>query len=55
MARVFLEADSPRVSCPEHGVVTAAVPWARPGSRFTRGFEETCAWLAAHAALKAPG
>lgn len=49
--RVFLEADSPRVSCPEHRVVTAAVPWARPGSRFTRGFEETCAWLAAHAAF----
>ena len=24
--RVFLEADAPRVSCPEHGVVVAAVP-----------------------------
>jgi transposase len=32
-------------------VVTAAVPWARPGSRFTRSFEETCAWLATHAAF----
>jgi aspartyl-tRNA synthetase len=28
-----------RVSCPEHGVVVAAVPWARPGSRFTAACE----------------
>lgn len=48
--RVYVEADAPRVSCPEHGVVVAAVPWARPGSRFTATFEDTCAWLAAHAA-----
>lgn len=46
---VELEADAPRVSCPEHGVVVAAVPWARPGSRFTLAFEQLCAWLAAHA------
>jgi len=39
------------VSCPEHGVVVAAVPWARPGSRFTAAFEDTCAWLVCHAAL----
>jgi transposase len=26
---VFLEADAPRVCCPEDGVVVAAVPWAR--------------------------
>jgi hypothetical protein len=38
--RVFLEADAPRVRCPEHGVVVAAVPWARPGSRFTAAFED---------------
>ena len=24
-----LEADAPRVTCREHGVVVAAVPWAR--------------------------
>lgn len=48
--RAYLEADAPRVSCPAHGVVVAAVPWARPGARCTRGFEDTCAWLAAHAA-----
>ena len=49
--RVYLEADAPRVSCAEHGVVVAAVPWARHGSRFTTAFEDTAAWLACHAAL----
>ncbi len=49
--RVFLEATTQRVSCPEHGVVVAAVPWARPGSRFTAAFEDTCAWLVCHATL----
>ena len=49
--RVYLEADAPRVACPEHGVTVAAVPWARHGSRFTVAFEDTCAWLACHAAL----
>ena len=27
---VFLQAAAPRVSCRTHGVVVAAVPWARP-------------------------
>jgi len=45
-----LEADSPRVNCPEHGVVVAWVPWARHRSRFTRTFEEQAAWLTAHSA-----
>jgi transposase len=49
--RVFLEADTHRVSCPDHGVVVAGVPWARPGARFTTAFEDTAAWLVAHAAL----
>lgn len=49
--RTFLEAEAPRVSCPQHGVVVAGVPWARPGARCTRAFEDTCAWLAAHAAF----
>ena len=48
--RAYVEADAPRVACSEHGVVVAAVPWARPGARFTRSFEDTCAWLAAHTA-----
>jgi transposase len=49
--RVYLEADAPRVDCPEHGVTVAALPWARHGSRFTTALEDTCAWLACHAAL----
>lgn len=36
---------APRVACAEHGVVVAQVPWAEPGSRFTRDFESECAWL----------
>ena len=28
----FLEADAPRVHCPAHGVVVAAVPWAAHGA-----------------------
>ena len=35
----------PRVDCPKCGVVVAIVPWAGPGSRFTRDFEAECAWL----------
>jgi transposase len=42
----FLEADAPRVTCRRHGVVVAAVPWARHGSRFTRAFEDQVSWLA---------
>lgn len=45
--RCFLEADAPRVKCPRHAVLTAAVPWARPGSRFTIAFEEYAAWICA--------
>lgn len=47
--RVFLEAEAPRVRCREHGVIVAAVPWARHDSPFTAGFEDQCAWLTAHA------
>ncbi len=32
--RCYLEAEAPRVRCPQHGVVVAAVPWARHDSRF---------------------
>lgn len=46
--KVYVEAESPRVRCRKHGVVTAAVPWARHGSRFTKSFEETAAWLTVH-------
>ena len=44
--KVFVEADAPRVSCREHGVVVAAVPWARHDARFTTAFDDTVAWLA---------
>ena len=43
--RVELVAMMPRVDCPGCGVVVASVPWAEPGSRFTRDFEAECAWL----------
>ena len=46
LLRSFLEADAPRVSCPEHGVVVASVPWARHGARHTKVFEDTVAWMA---------
>ena len=45
--RCFLESEVPRVDCPEHGKITAAVPWARHDDRFTIPFEDHSAWLAA--------
>ena len=44
--RAVLEADAPRVSCREHGVVVAHVPWARHDAGHTYAFDETVAWLA---------
>lgn len=51
--RVDLRAEARRVRCRKHGVVVAAVPWARPGSGFTRQFEDTVAWLATKASQAA--
>lgn len=51
--RVEIEADAPRVSCPEHGVVVAAVPWARHRAGHTREFDATVAWLATHTSKSA--
>ena len=42
----YLEADAPRVACREHGVVVAAVPWARHDAGHTLAFDDTAAWLA---------
>jgi transposase len=42
----FVESEAPRVQCDRHGVVVAAVPWARHDSSFTRCFEDQTAWLA---------
>jgi len=43
--RAVLEADAPRVRCPQHGVVVASVPWARHDAGHTYAFDETVAWL----------
>jgi len=51
--RAEVEADAPRVSCPEHGVVVAAVPWARHGAGHTRFFDDQVAWLAVAASKSA--
>ena len=37
--KTILVADVPRVKRPEHGTVTAQVPWAEKHSRFTALFE----------------
>lgn len=41
-----IEAEAPRVACPIHGVVVAAVPWARHQAGHTRDFDDTVAWMA---------
>jgi len=43
--RVVVRSQLCRLSCPEHGVVCEAVPWAVHDSRFTRDFEDLVAWL----------
>ena len=49
----YLEADAPRVRCPEHGVVVVAFPWARHRGRHTTMFEDQCAWLSTHCSRSA--
>ena len=51
--RVFIEADAPRVTCPEHAVTVAAVPWARHGAGHTRAFDDQVAWLVTHTSKSA--
>ena len=46
--RTYVRAAAPRVYCKQHGVVTAAVPWGRHKSRYTKAFEETLVWLTLH-------
>jgi transposase len=46
--KVFIEADAPRVACRDHGVVVAAVPWARHGAGHTLAFDDQVAWLVTH-------
>ncbi len=50
--RCYLECELRRFSCPGcRRVVTEAVPWARPGARFSRDFEDVVSWLAQQAAF----
>ncbi|WP_040884752.1 ISL3 family transposase [Janibacter sp. HTCC2649] len=51
--RVFVHARIPRVSCREHGVVVAWVPWARHGARHTTAFEDMAAWAATQMSITA--
>lgn len=44
--RLWLVYDIRRLDCPECGVVTEELPWARPGARHTRDFEDMVLWLA---------
>jgi len=49
-ARLYLEAEIRRLRCRRcRRVVTEEVPWARPGARHTRDFEDVVAWLAQRA------
>ena len=43
--RVIIKATVHRVLCRRCGVRTMEVPWARPGSVFTRAFENEVAWM----------
>jgi transposase len=43
--RAFVEAEAPRVRCAVHGVVVAAVPWARHRAGHTRDFDALAGWL----------
>ena len=47
--RVYIEATAPRITCREHGVVVARVPWARHDSDYTYDFETAVTWLTLHA------
>jgi len=48
--KCFLEAETPRVNCPETGPTVAQVPWARHGAGHTRFFDDQVAWLVTHTA-----
>lgn len=51
--KTYLCANTYRVKCKDHGIVTCAFPWARHGSRFTRDFENTITWLSLNCSKKA--
>jgi transposase len=45
-SRCFIEYELRRVECRDCGVRVEAVPWARPGARHTRDFEDLVAFMA---------
>jgi transposase len=45
-SRCIIECELRRLRCRDCGVRTEPVPWARPGARHTRDFEDVVAWLA---------
>jgi len=47
--RVYIESFTPRVKCPEHGVVVAKVSWAKHDSDYTYDFEMAVTWMTLHA------
>ena len=53
--QVVLEAEAPRVNCPEHGPTVVAVPWARHNAGHTYAFDDTVAWLAVACSKTAVG
>ncbi len=53
VAQCYLQADAPRVNCPDHGVLVAQVPWARHGAGHTRDFDDQVSWLVTHTSKSA--
>lgn len=51
--KTLLDAEVPRVQCPEHGVMQVQVPWAEPGSGFTALFEAMVIYWLKQASTKA--
>ncbi|WP_455056635.1 ISL3 family transposase [Jutongia sp.] len=45
---VEVECHTHRIKCPVHGILVADVPWAYPGSGFTKDFDLTVGWLATY-------
>jgi transposase len=45
-SRCILECRLRRLYCPACGDVYEAVPWARSAAKYTRDFDDLCAWLA---------
>ena len=45
-SRLWLIYEIRRLDCPYGGIGTEELPWARPGARHTRDFEDMVLWLA---------